>query len=132
LKKIFESANVKVYEDIYKPSRSYGYDSNDHNDNSNRGRQVQIQNQVQIILVDPINQEEERIKEFEIQENPKTPRNVILNHFEDKIKGDKKKGVQTRRRIAKEYFLISQIEPKNVNKAFEDEHWVKSMEEELK
>lgn len=89
-------------------------------------------------MVDPVNQEEEtnenveeRTQESKVQENPKTPRYVILNHFEDNIMGNKKKYVQTRRRIVQDYCLISKIEPKNVNEACEDEHWVKEMEEEL-
>jgi len=60
-----------------------------------------------------------------VQETPKVPRYVTLNHSEDQIIGDKNKGVQTRRRIAQdsnEYCLISKIEPKTVNEACNDEN----------
>jgi hypothetical protein len=129
LNKIVESANVRVDEDIEKPSRSCGYDPNEQNDSSNKEEQARIQDQVQIILLDPVNQEkeeneyeEEIIQESEVQENTKTPRYIKLNHFEDNIIGDKMKCVQTRRIIAKEYCLISKIEPKNVDEACKDEH----------
>jgi hypothetical protein len=83
--------------------------------------------------VDSVNQEEGNVEDiiqyFEVQENPKTLRYVRLNHSEDKIIGDKKKGVQSRGRIAQEFCLISNIEPKNVNESCEDENWVKEMEE---
>ena len=71
------------------------------------------------------------MQELEIQETHKTPRYIRLNHSEDKIIGDERKGVQTRRKFEKEYCLILKIEPKNVDEACIDEHWVKEMEEEL-
>lgn len=37
----------------------------------------------------------------------------------------------TRRRIVEEYFLISNIEPKDVDEACKDGNWIKAMEEEL-
>ena len=37
----------------------------------------------------------------------------------------------TRRKINEELFLISQVEPKSVDEATKDNHWMKAMEEEL-
>ena len=37
----------------------------------------------------------------------------------------------TRSRINKELCLISQVEPKNVDEACKDDHWIQEMKEEL-
>jgi len=86
-----------------------------------------------------VNQEEEirlnePIQEIEVQESPKIPSYIRLNHSKDQIIGDKRKGVQTRRKIAQdseEYCLISKIEPKSVNEACNDESWTKAIEKEM-
>lgn len=58
-------------------------------------------------------------------------RYVRLNHNLDQIIGDKDAGVLTRRRIRENSCMISTIEPRTAKEAFGDDHWVKSMEEEL-
>lgn len=74
----------------------------------------------------------EEHKELESQVNPKTPKYVKVNHFEDQIIGDKGKCVMTRRRLdAEEVCLISQIEPESFIEACKDENWMKAMEDKL-
>ena len=56
---------------------------------------------------------------------------MIRNHPIDQIIGSKEKGVMTRRKINEELCLISQVEPKRVDEAIKDDHWIRAMEEEL-
>ena len=68
----------------------------------------------------------------------KTPnRRVQKNHPPDQIIRDKSTGVETRRRKQVQtpeqvhLFLLSIVEPKDVEEAKRDKHWIKAMEEEL-
>lgn len=85
-------------------------------------------------------EEEEKAKEKEMQNEeedalkkiPKTPKYVQRNNSKEQIIGDKRKGVLTRRRVAKEEVnicLLSKVEPKIVSEACKDECWMKAMEE---
>ena len=62
---------------------------------------------------------------------PHTSRKMIRNHPIDQIIGSKEKGVITRSRINEELCLISQVEPKSLDEATKDSHWMKAMKEEL-
>ena len=64
-------------------------------------------------------------------ETPTTNKNAMLNHLTDQIIGSKEKGVMKRRRINEELCLISQVETKSVDEAIKDNHWMKTIEEEL-
>ena len=48
-------------------------------------------------------------------------KNMIRNHPSEQIIRRKDKGVMARRRVNKELFLISQVEPKNVDEACKDD-----------
>jgi len=90
LKRIVESANVKVDESKERPSKSCGYELDDQNESLNEGKKVQTQTQIEIALENPVTQEasanvEEQVQESEVQENPKTPRYGRLNYSEDQI-----------------------------------------------
>jgi len=52
---------------------------------------------------------------------------LIKNHPADVIIGDPNEGVTTRSKVRDEMTMISQIEPKNVNEALEDESWIEAM-----
>jgi hypothetical protein len=61
---------------------------------------------------------------------------IQKNHPASQIIGEKDKGVQTRRKLIKtteqsHIAFISMLEPKNFNEANKDDHWVKSMNDEL-
>ena len=68
----------------------------------------------------------------------KTPsKRIQRNHPEDQIIGDINAGIEKRRKRKESITnqehvsLISLFEPKNVEEAINDEHWVKAMKEEL-
>ena len=68
----------------------------------------------------------------------KTPnRWVQKNHPPEQIIGDRSTGVETRRRKQMQtpeqvhLSLLSIVEPKDVEEAKRDKHWIKAMEEEL-
>jgi len=61
---------------------------------------------------------------------------IQKNHPEELIIGDINSGVETRSKrqqpiLEKQVSLLSLTEPKNVNEAIKDEHWVNAMKEEL-
>ena len=56
---------------------------------------------------------------------------LIKNHPANAIIGDPNEGVTTRSKVKDQTAMISQIEPKNVNEALEDESWIEAMREEL-
>ena len=60
---------------------------------------------------------------------------IRKNHPEDLIIGDMNSGVETRSRkqpvTEKQVSLLSLTEPKNVDEAIRDKHWMHAMEEEL-
>ena len=60
-----------------------------------------------------------------------TNKNMTKNHPGDHIIGSKDKGVMTRSKINEELCLISQVEPKNIDEAIKDHHWIQAMKEEL-
>ena len=58
----------------------------------------------------------------------------VINHPQDQIIGNTSNGVITRyflRNIWNNIAFISQIEPKNINVALEDENWMIAKQEEL-
>ena len=58
----------------------------------------------------------------------------VINHPQDQIIGNPFSGVRTRfslRNICYNLAFISQIEPKNINDALDDESWMIAMQEEL-
>ena len=56
---------------------------------------------------------------------------MIKNHPTNAIIGDPNKGVTTQSKVKDQTTMISQIEPKNVNEALEDESWIEVMREEV-
>jgi len=56
---------------------------------------------------------------------------LIKNHPTNAIIGDPNKGVTTQSKVKDQTTMISQIEPKNVNEALEDESWIEVMREEV-
>lgn len=103
LKKVVESVNVKVDEDLHK------------------GRQT-IVNQIEDSHI-----EDEEQFDGEQEEAPsKSPnRYVQKNHPEDQIVGNRNEGVQTRKRLAinneqVNFFLMSEMEPKTYDEATTD------------
>jgi len=67
----------------------------------------------------------------ERKESTKRNLTLIKNHPADAIIGDPNDGVTTRSKVKDQTAMISQIEPKNVNEALEDESWIEAMREEL-
>ena len=68
----------------------------------------------------------------------KTPsRRILKNHPEEQIIGNINSGVGTRSKrqesitLHEQVSLLSLIEPKNVEEAIKDKHWVNAMKEEL-
>ena len=58
----------------------------------------------------------------------------VINHPHDQIIGNPSSGVRTRfslRNICINLAFISQIEPKNINDALDDENWMIAMQQEL-
>ena len=58
----------------------------------------------------------------------------VINHPQDQIISNPFSGVRTRfslRNIFNNLAFISQIEPKNINDALDDENWMIVMQEEL-
>ena len=58
-------------------------------------------------------------------------KNMSKNHPTNQTIGSKDKGVMKRSRINKELCLISQVEPKNIDGACKDDHWIQEIKEEL-
>ena len=83
--------------------------------------------------------EEEIKKETPLQEKPSTSDlpmewRVSKNHPLDNIIGDISKGVTTRNSLkdaCNHMAFVSQIEPRNINEAIIDEHWIIAMQDEL-
>lgn len=133
LRKIVESANVKVDEGLYKQEKYHSYESDDEEENQIVSAQTQDQNQngsVEQIEEDAVDDEVETQKTA-TKDVPKTLRYVKLNHSENQIIGERNSGVKTRARHARdEICLTLQVEPKNVE-AYKDESWINAMKEEL-
>ena len=58
----------------------------------------------------------------------------VINHPQDQSIGNSSSGVRTRsslRNICNNLAFISQIEPKDINDALDDENWMIAMQEEL-
>ena len=93
-------------------------------------------------LLDEIKQESSYPKEGQVessqqdqqsQDLPKEWR-VLKDHPIDKVLGDISKGVSTRlslRNACNHMAFVSQVEPKSVNEAIDDEFWFLAMQEEL-
>ena len=64
-------------------------------------------------------------------ETPTSNKNMTKNHPLEQIIGRKDKGVMIRNKVNEELCLISQVEPKNVDEACKDDHWIQTMKEEL-
>lgn len=119
LKKVVESVKVKFNECFGKQIRACEYEIDEQDIVSNLA-QTEILKQIN--LVETVDQDildvGEGIQEPKNQSNLKNLRYVKLNHSKNQIIGDKNKGVMTRRRLAaKEIYLISKIEPKDVVEA---------------
>ena len=59
---------------------------------------------------------------------------IVANHPIDQILGDPSQGVATRsslKNICNNVAFLSQIEPKNIDEAEMDKHWILAMQEEL-
>ena len=67
------------------------------------------------------------------QDLPKESK-FVINHPQDQIIGNPSSGVRTRsslRNICNNLTFISQIEPKNINDALDDEKWMIDMQKKL-
>ena len=62
---------------------------------------------------------------------PTSNKNMKNNHPPEKIIGSNDKGVMTRNRVNEELCLIYQVELKDVDEAYKDDHWIQAMKEEL-
>ena len=62
---------------------------------------------------------------------PKTNTNLKKNHLDNQIIGSKEKGIMTRNKVNEELQLIYQVEPKSVDEACKDDHWIQVMKEEI-
>ena len=76
---------------------------------------------------------EDKDQEDEPEEMPKSWR-FVKHYPQNLIFGDPSQGVKTKRNInafCEHHAFISQIEPKTIEEALEDENWVLEMQEEL-
>lgn len=64
-------------------------------------------------------------------ETPTPNKNMKKNHPPVQIIGSGDKRVMTRNGINEELCLVSQVEPKSVDEACKDDHWIQVMKEEL-
>jgi hypothetical protein len=83
--------------------------------------------------VDEPQDEEKALPPTENEELPKSW-NVVHSHPKELIIGEVERGVSTRsklKNICNNMAFLSQIEPKNINEAIEDESWILAMQEEL-
>ena len=63
--------------------------------------------------------------EIRVEMSTPTPnKNMTKNHPPEQIIRRKDKGVMTRNRVNEEIYLISQVEPKSVDEACKDDHWI--------
>ena len=70
------------------------------------------------------------VLEIRIEVATPTPnKNLIRNNPAEQIIESKEKGVMTTSKINEELCLISHVEPKSVDEAIKDVHWIKEMEE---
>ena len=88
-----------------------------------------MQNNVQI---EDMRENQNVVPKIRIEPATPTPnRNLIRNHPADQIIGSKIKGALTRSKINEELCLISQVEPRSIDEAIKDDHWIRKMKEEL-
>jgi hypothetical protein len=83
--------------------------------------------------VDEPKDEEKALPPTKNEELPKSW-NVVHSHPKELIIGEVERGVSTRsklKNICNNMAFLSQIEPKNINEAIEDESWILAMQEEL-
>jgi hypothetical protein len=83
--------------------------------------------------VDEPQYEEKKLPPTKNEELPKSW-NVVHSHPKELIIDEVERGVSTRsklKNICNNMAFLSQIEPKNINKAIEDESWILAMQEEL-
>uniref|UniRef100_A0A2N9EWZ0 Retroviral polymerase SH3-like domain-containing protein n=1 Tax=Fagus sylvatica TaxID=28930 RepID=A0A2N9EWZ0_FAGSY len=83
--------------------------------------------------VDEPKDEEKALPPTNNEELPKSW-NVVHSHPKELIIGEIEHGVSTRsklKNICNNMAFLSQIEPKNINEAIEDESWILAMQEEL-
>ena len=74
----------------------------------------------------------EPIEEIRIEmSTPTSSRNMTKNHPLEKIIGSKDKGVMTRNRVNEELGLIYQVEPKILDEACKDDHWMQVMKKKI-
>ena len=127
LKKIVESNDVKMAEN--------GVVATNHDDSNNEFEveDAEIEKSQMQNLNESVPEMSKQTMEVDSESETETrPRQSAFqkNHPKELIIGDMHVGVQTRR-MKNVYSLLSQVEPKNVNEALNDEHWVKAMNEEL-
>jgi hypothetical protein len=83
--------------------------------------------------VDEPKDEEKALPPTNNEELPKSW-NVVHSHPKELIIGEVERGVSTKsklKNICNNMAFLSQIEPKNINEAIEDESWILAMQEEL-
>lgn len=137
---IVESTNVKVYEKFTIQERIIDYGSDEDkrqkpniNQDDEKELCYETNNDLQIedarveLRIEPKSTPREKVRDEQ-----GTPNYVAKNHPTNKIIGSANKGVMTRNKVHEELCLISQVEPKTADEAFNDEHWIKEMKEELK
>uniref|UniRef100_A0A2N9IFL9 CCHC-type domain-containing protein n=1 Tax=Fagus sylvatica TaxID=28930 RepID=A0A2N9IFL9_FAGSY len=88
------------------------------------------------IVKDQVDEPKDEEKALPPTNNEELPKswNVVHNHPKELIIGEIEHGVSTRSKlkdICNNMAFLSQIEPKNINEAIEDESWILAMQEEL-
>jgi hypothetical protein len=87
-------------------------------------------------IKDQVDEPQDEEKALPLTKNEELPKswNVIHSHPKELIIGEVERGVSTRsklKNICNSMAFLSQIEPKNINGAIEDELWILAMQEEL-
>uniref|UniRef100_A0A2N9IWC5 CCHC-type domain-containing protein n=1 Tax=Fagus sylvatica TaxID=28930 RepID=A0A2N9IWC5_FAGSY len=85
---------------------------------------------------DQVDEPQDEEKALPLTKNEELPKswNVVHSHPKELIIGEVERGVSTRsklKNICNNMAFLSQIEPKNINEAIEDESWILAMQEEL-
>ena len=72
-----------------------------------------------------------KLKDEETRAKSRISKYVRRHHPTKQIIGNKDANPIKRNRLSSESYLLSQIEPKTVRDALEDDDWCKAMEEEI-
>ena len=131
-----ESANVRIDEKFRIEERIVDYNLDDEvvtkprDDETFLETKNDLQNDVQTIEKRGEQRYEPR-EEIRVEMSaPTHNRNLTRNHPPEKIIGSKDKDVMTRNKVNEEICLRSQVEPKCIDEAIKDDHWIREMEEE--